>query len=247
MMTDIKFYKGKHKYKYGKTELVSVTTFLKDFFGEFNAKEIARKLSRFRVNKEAKKGVRFWLKQWKEASNHGTRVHRALEEYTRKNNAFMLFCETEQDIEKTAQGAGWLDAWASETFTKKELKEVSYVPELIVYDLEHELAGTIDLMVSLNNKVWLLDWKTNKKIEKKGYKKAKAREPIQELEDCNYSKYALQLSTYSYILESQGYEVQGCILVHIKPESVTPYLITPQEYYKHIEAMLKWQKRNQKN
>ena len=41
----VKFYPVSHKYKIGKKELTSGTTFLKPFFSEFNKKEVARNIA----------------------------------------------------------------------------------------------------------------------------------------------------------------------------------------------------------
>ena len=79
--TKIRFYPKSHKYKIKRKTLTSVTTFIGKFFEKFDAKKIARKLAKFPVNKKKKQGVRYFLKTWKEAAEHGTRVHEYIEKY----------------------------------------------------------------------------------------------------------------------------------------------------------------------
>lgn len=246
MMTELKFYPKSHTYKYGRKKLVSVTQFISQFFDKFDAKEVARKLAKFKKNKEEKKGVRYWLNEWKESSEHGTRVHKAIEEAILnpeyRFECIQTACKEIKDLKKTEQGIAWFDAWLGTKFTRGKQKRLDLSPEYLVYDTDIGLAGTIDLMINDNGHLWLIDWKTNKSIDKTGYKNKKAQEPLQELDDCNYNKYALQLAFYSYLLEEQGYNVQECLLVHLREDSVMPYSINPHDYYRHIEEMIKWQK-----
>jgi ATP-dependent exoDNAse (exonuclease V) beta subunit len=240
-MTKLHFYKTNHTYKYGKTELTSVTKFISQFFGKFDAKEVARKLAKFKSNKEAKRGVRYWLAEWKESSEHGTRVHNAIDYYISTGE---IKADNDKDALKIAQGIGWLEGFLGTKFTLKERRQLILRSEVTVYDLELGLAGTIDLLIEHNGKGYIVDWKTNKKIEKKGYNKKMAKEPLESYSDCNYSKYVLQLSLYSKMLENKGLPIERCFLVHLKEDSVMPYEFNPQEYYSDIKEMIKWQRKN---
>jgi len=78
-------------------------------------------------------------------------------------------------------------------------------PEHLVYLQSVGLIGQIDLLEIANGLVYISDYKTNKKIDYKSYVNwegisKKMSSPIDHLEDCNYIHYALQLSTYAYMV-----------------------------------------------
>jgi len=227
-MSKFKYYPKSHKYKIGKKELISVTTFVGKFFKPFKAKEVARKLAKFPINKQNKRGVRYWLNQWKESAEHGTRVHNAVEDIINGKDKPKL--EEERDNKKVEQ---------VEIFLKEEIEEdLVKDTELKIYSEELGLAGTIDLIIyNEDGTVSLVDWKTNKAIKKKGFSGEKCKAPLADMDDCNYNKYLLQLSTYAYILEKQyDLETRDLKIVHLKEDS---YKIYEVEYMKDkVEEML---------
>lgn len=85
------------------------------------------------------------------------------------------------------------------------------------------LAGQIDLLVKEGNQITIVDYKTNKEIKQKsGYdtrtkSNAKMKYPLNNLEDCNYYHYNLQLSTYAWMVQKLNpeYEIKDLIIVHI--------------------------------
>jgi hypothetical protein len=197
----LEFNEKKHEYKIGKTKLTSVTTFVGSFFEPFNAKEIARKLAKFPANKKNKRGVRYWLNKWKESAEYGTEVHKAIEDFI--NGDYVIL----GDIPKAQRGVEFLET------IKGELK-----PELKVYDEELLLAGTIDVLEILEDgSINLYDWKTNEKLDNKSFNGKKGiKHPMLDIEDTKLNKYGLQLSTYAYILERQGFKIKGLFIVHLK-------------------------------
>lgn len=204
----------KHKYKLGKRELRSVTDFVSSFFNKFNSKEVARKLSKFPVNRQAKRGVRYWLRKWKEEQQLGTEVHCILE-HKFKNTGVTGTSNIGQEIAEKAYNK-----------VQKELVE-KIKPEIIstemkMWDEDLGLAGTADLVMFKKDKIYLVDWKVTKKISTEGYEGLKAKEPIGYMDDCNYNKYTLQLSMYAYILEKQGKKkIKNLYLIHCTRDGVT--------------------------
>lgn len=226
----LKFNEKRHEYSLGTRRLLSVTQFIGKYFPKFDAKEVARKLAKFPKNKLEKKGVRYWLALWKESSNHGTRIHNALDKYISGIPISEISKELEeQDIGKVTNGISWVDLNA------KKLKKET---ELVIYDDELGLAGTIDLVIhNEDGTITLVDWKTNKEIKREGYtKKDMAFCPIETLTNSNYNKYTLQLSVYAYMMERKGYKVKNLILLHLKDNAMVSYTI---EYLKEtVEAIL---------
>lgn len=220
MSKKLKFYAKSHKYKLGKEELTSVTTFISKFFSKFDAKEVARKLASFYVNKQKKRGVRYWLNEWKEAALHGTAVHQQIESFINGEN--LENGNDDRTTRKIQQGIEWYKR-VSTTWNEPNVH-----PEFVIYNEQHRLAGTIDLLVEEGNTISLYDWKTNKTIKKKGYDGEMGKEPVSHLDDCNFNKYALQLSLYAYMLELEGKEVKDLKIIHLTEDKAkeieVPYL-----------------------
>lgn len=210
MTKKLKFVKKTHTYTVGETVLVSVTKFISQFFKEFNEKEMAKFMAMLSRKRGIKgQGIRYWKKHWKEMSQHGTRVHQFLEHYITSGAEEVL---NDLDLKKIQAGMKYVSV------LKDELKGFKLVPEVKVFDEKLGLAGTIDVMAVRGKEVYLVDWKTNKKIEQTGYKGAMAKAPVSYLPDCNYTKYALQLNLYRHILERQGYKIRGMNLIHLLPD-----------------------------
>lgn len=78
-------------------------------------------------------------------------------------------------------------------------------PEHFVYLKSAGLCGQSDRVEVVKDTVSVFDYKTNKKIDKESFKNWEGVSkmmlgPCSHLEDCNFNHYALQLSTYLYII-----------------------------------------------
>lgn len=211
------FKEDTHQYFVGEQELCSVTKFIHRFFPSFDEKRMSKLVAKRRreqgeLNSKGKPlTARDVKKEWAHkrevASSSGSLTHLEIEEFI---NGKFDECLIPVFTPKARQGVKW--------FTKSPLASHVVSVEEKLYDTELGLAGTIDLLCVNGNKVWLVDWKTSKKISKKGYGKG-----VCGLPNANYYHYQLQLSTYAYMLERQGYEVQELLLVHLLDDSVVVY------------------------
>jgi len=85
------------------------------------------------------------------------------------------------------------------------------------------LAGQIDLLIINGNDAYIVDFKSNKELKKTSFydKKKKSnimmKFPVNNLQDCNFNHYQLQLSTYAYMLQTIRPElnIKKLILYHI--------------------------------
>lgn len=215
-MVTLQFNAKKHTYTYGKQKLESVTTWCSRFYEPFDAKAIARRLASFPVNRANKRGVKYWLKQWKADAAHGTRTHEliemALTGYRDDPDSY-----EQRDINKTVQATKFFEETFKEPVTAHFEKKI--------FDTELGLAGTIDCMVEREGKVWLIDWKTNKAF--------KPNTPVATHKLCQngtYAKYALQIALYGLILERQGYKIHKLYIVHVSEDSYKEYEVDyPQQ------------------
>lgn len=190
----------KHEYSIGKKRLKSVTEFISLFFEPFNAKEIARKLAKFPINKEKKQGVRYWLKKWAFSRSEGTKIHKEIERFI-----------------KDGVSCKHIKAQSAERFIKEFYPKNIILSEQVIYSEELGLAGTVDAIVRTDDGVILLDWKSNEKITQVAYKNKKGiLPPTSNTPDSNYWHYALQLNIYAYILTNYYKEkVIGMKLIQV--------------------------------
>jgi len=110
---------------------------------------------------------------------------------------------------------------------KGELKEApvqkltdGIYPEHMVYLKSAGICGQSDLVEVVNNKVNIIDYKTNKEIKMESFKNwegisQKLSFPVAHLDDCNFNHYALQLSIYMYIILKHNPKLRaGNIFIH---------------------------------
>lgn len=217
----IEFEEGPHIYTIdGAHRYTSCTTFIKKFFIPFDADAVLSKLKRIGVfdrkypGKTAADVKAEWAAAGKESAGRGTRLHRYIE----------LFYNGADPDEQDRQTAIDLDIEVARfhDWARAIEREQHYIPfrtEWYIFDEKHKLAGSIDMLFSIAgapaNHVAIFDWKCSKKIDRAN-RYAKAREPIDHLDDCNTNHYALQLNLYKYILEANyGLEVKEMKLVFI--------------------------------
>jgi len=99
------------------------------------------------------------------------------------------------------------------------LKDGIY-PEHLCYMESVALCGQADIVTVSNGFVDIDDYKTSKSIDKKGYvdregSSKKMLKPIDNLDDCNFIHYALQLSTYMYMVLRHNPKLKpGKMIVH---------------------------------
>ncbi len=88
------------------------------------------------------------------------------------------------------------------------------------------IAGQIDCLVKNGNEIVIIDHKTNKKLDLKGgfntttKSSVKMLYPLNNLDDCNFNHYQLQLSTYAWMLQkiNPNFVIKDLILNHYDHE-----------------------------
>jgi len=237
----LQFNEKKHEYKYKGKTLTSVTTFIKSFFNEFDVKKISKYVAKSRRNKGLKgasgKPVTAWdvRREWKDIAQEGTDIHEQIEEYIKTKGYSM---NVEDVHPKARQGVYYYEEEMS------KLNEPSSHTEFRLFSEKLGLAGTIDLMTTYLQdeatlKTNLYDWKTNKQLRTRGFKKS--HHPLMKLEqDCNFIHYTLQLSLYAYILETEyKCNIGDLTIVHLDNERAVPYKVSYRKEL--IEEMLEYE------
>lgn len=179
-----------------------------------------------------------WDEENRRSCERGTKIHAGLENsfYTKKKNI---------TLDKYQIGGKFE---CQKDRTTLDLENAVYPEYLIHWDSPSgklHIAGQIDLLVKKGNSIVIGDYKTNKKIDTKSYFDSKVRSsvkmkfPLNNLDDCNYYHYCLQLSTYAYIIESYNpdFSIEDLVLVHFDHnDNMTVYHLPYLR--KEVERML---------
>jgi hypothetical protein len=156
-----------------------------------------------------------WDKTNRESCERGTKIHAKIEKSMYDMGANVT-------LKKFGVGGKFV---CDKGRTELDLDNGVYPEYLISYmsdDKLLRLAGQIDLLAISGNQFWILDWKTNKEIKQKsGFNTqtkstSKMLYPLNNLDDCNYWHYTLQLSTYAWMIQQLRPELnlQDLIMVH---------------------------------
>ena len=195
------------------------------------------------TEKELNKVQQDILDEWAEtnriACERGTKIHSQLEN---------SFYKAGDNITLKKFGIG------GKFVCKKDYNELNleyglYPEYLIYYDnnkLDLHIAGQIDLIVKSGNEIVIIDHKSNKKIDTKGFYNSSTRSsdkmlyPLGHLDECNFNHYQMQLSTYAWMLQkiNPDFVIKDLILNHYDHDNKNT--LYHCKYLKdEVESMLK--------
>lgn len=174
-----------------------------------------------------------WDKKRDAAAKYGTRIHDALEYYN-KNFKFQ-------------PGTEDLNALVQSVFAEYKAYNKIFSEECLY--TKYGVAGTCDkffiISSSKNSSFDLEDFKTNLEKGIQFYPEDKASDkwckyPIEHLPNCNYTRYALQLSMYAYMAEElTGRKCRKLQIRYIPPQDKLQHVVIPVPYMKkEIQSML---------
>jgi ATP-dependent exoDNAse (exonuclease V) beta subunit len=191
----IKFDPINHLYTVEDEKYISVTTLIHKYFPEFNADKVIDKMMKSKNWNESKyygmkkeEIIELWKNKGKNASLMGTNLHDRIE------NFYLNECKDDNEEEKCF--------YQFLNFHKNE-RLIPYRTEWRIFSDDHKVAGSIDIIFegSCKDKVKLYDWKRSQEIKIKN-EYDKGLYPIENISNCNYEHYTLQLNIYKYILEN---------------------------------------------
>lgn len=207
---EFKFNPEKHKYTYNGEEFISVTRFIERFHKPFEQKYWSNKKA-----EEAGVPQEWILEEWKKINDYaneiGTETHKWIEDYYNKEWQPL---PTNIDVIKRINKFNIL--YANQLHKLHPLKF-----EVRIFSKKWKIAGMIDSLFIYKGKIYLLDWKTNKKYTDDNHKNGKFEKLLTPFEDCyknHQNEYSIQLSMYALILEEWGFEIGGVYIVHIGPD-----------------------------
>lgn len=196
------FTEADHKYVDDRGQTyTSVTTLLHKFFEPFDEAATAARMEA-QGKGVASELIEVWHKNRDDACDYGTRVHQTAE-------ARLLG----QPRPHEPRDARELLAFSSvEDFcTRMIIPKCKVIkPESVLFVPEWGISGTADLCAVRHDGVFVIgDWKSNKSIDREGFRGKMALGHISHLPDCNWTKYCLQLNIYQQMLLHGGYVPWG--------------------------------------
>jgi len=205
----IKFDPESHTYFNGDQELLSVTRYISKFKKEFQKEEIAQKYA-IKNGFKVEDVLLSWDKESNRSKIHGTACHNMMENYINTK-------EIKQEGISTKEKS--VAKFINDFFEKKRLIPIE--AECIVYN--DFLASQIDCIAynPKNNEYYILDWKTNKKIELSSPFMSYMKYPYNDLPDLNYYHYSLQLSIYKQLYKD--FPISACYIIHLKEDEYQIY------------------------
>lgn len=207
---DFIFNPGLHKYTYHGDVFQSVTQFIGEFHLPFDTEGKSKKKS------EETGFDQEWIKaEWAETNRYanevGTAVHEWIEYY---------FKEEWQPLPTNPDIIHRINKF-NHVFCKQLHKLEPLVFELRVFSKKWKKAGTIDSLFMKDGKIFILDWKTNKRLLTDGDRDGRWQKlltPFDSFYKNHHNEYSIQLSMYAAILEEWGFEVGGAYIVYIGPD-----------------------------
>ncbi len=177
-----------------------------------------------------------WTEKRETSCIRGTAIHREQE--------LLALAGKSPEIQRLGLGGNF-----KTTTTNKIESGQGVYPELLLSRISDDgklrLAGQADLVIIDGWDVYILDFKTNKKIDLKSFydrklkKSQKLKYPLNHIDDSNFWHYTLQLSTYAWMIQKidSRFNIKLLQLIHHDHEgNVTEYEC---EYRKQdVERML---------
>lgn len=157
-----------------------------------------------------------WDKINREACERGTQIHAKFEQAMYKaGNAV--------NLSKFGIGGKFQ---CKKDYSELNL-EYGVYPEYLIYydnpDLDLHIAGQIDLLIKDGNDIIIGDYKTNAKLDFKGFYNSatksttKMKYPLTNLDDVNFNHYQLQLSLYAWMMQklNPDFNIKRLFIFHI--------------------------------
>ena len=225
------------EWKIEKKSILAIHKIHKEILNTYNISELD-------LNKTQQDILDEWDKTNAESCERGTKIHSELE-----NSMYNMGANV--SLKKFGVGGKFV---CDKGRTALDLENGVY-PEYLISRVSPDgalrIAGQIDLLVKKDNEIYILDWKTNKEIKQKAGFNTQTRSevkmlyPLNLLPDCNYYHYALQLSTYAWMLQmiNPDFVIKDLILVHFDHNDNQTVYNMPY-LKKEVESMLKFYKKS---
>lgn len=221
---------------------LSVTRLIKRFKREFQKEAMAKRVAN-KLGVSVQQVLADWEMNGLYSTTIGTMFHRYVESFYKKQKIESNLSDFEKlgfdERTKIKENLPIMVKYFQNFYNRHpEYKCVKN--EFVVGDLEDtKICGTAD-MLCLNPKgnLEIFDFKTNKKINTTS-KYAKLFYPFDDMDECEFNEYTIQLNVYKYFIEKYtDLKVDGLKLVWIQPTNDNFELIELPSIQDKIKLML---------
>ena len=225
------FNKEQHSYTNSEGEkYISVTTLLSEYKNKFDTEKHATRVAlKEGVTKEFV--IQLWEDITKTATDKGTEIHKALEDYITKVEAT---CDKHRDLCRSYD----------DIVNNNIDKHTEVLSEKLLYNDEYKVAGTADLIYDHDKYFTIGDFKTNKKFNFSSKYNEYFNEPLSHLTYSEFNSYALQLSLYAFMYEKlSGKQCRKIVIFYLEQDKFIPIhcnylksdIINLLKHYKNIK------------
>lgn len=204
-----------HTYTVNGIPAPSVTTILKRVKPPFDQQSVAKMVA-YREGLTVEAVLDRWKRNSERALSNGNKLHQFAEATVKAHPALPPIPD-DPTPEQAAFIEFWLRVRAPLTPTHSEA---------MIGDPEYGIAGTIDFIYhsSLTGKHHIIDWKTGKFATASEYSH-RLLPPFDDLPNCQFAVYSLQVSIYRLMLERHGYDCgASCIVYHAPSGPARPVI-----------------------
>lgn len=197
-----------------KDTLLATKKWSDDMISKLNLDQLLFEKTRLEIQKE-------YDDNRNKSCERGTKIHAEFEN--------LYYTKPEHDLKKFGLGGKFT---CKKGYYELDLDKGVY-PEFLISLASRDgllkVAGQIDLLIKDGNEITIIDYKTNKEIKKKSYFDMNTKTnlmmkyPLNNLMDCNYYHYTLQLSLYAYLLQqiNPNFKIKSLQLYHVNHDNKT--------------------------
>lgn len=213
----------------------------------------AHEISEKELNKVQQEILDEWAQINRDSCERGTKIHAELEQSLYKEGKNV-------NLQKYGVGGKFI---CKKDYLDLDLEYGVYPEYLIYYDndkLNLHIAGQIDLLIKSGNDLIIGDYKTNRKLDMKGFynpttrSTTKMKYPLTFLDDVNFNHYQLQLSLYAWMLQKLNpeFRIKRLFICHFDhDDNQTIYEVQylkdeVEKMLKHYAKMLKLENQSKK-
>ena len=239
----ILFDEAQHAYSLDNgTELTPVSHVVSQFFRPFNAEYWS--LRKCDGNERDAERLR---EQWKCkgqcASQAGTFLHKQIEDYINGCHDGAMACEVCYDgnLVHHRETVDITPEWHHFLAFDRNIDYTPFRTEWRVYDLEHRIAGTIDLLCACPDGTYeIYDWKRSNKVDPSEVNHFDSGiNGLEHLTDTSYVHYCMQQNLYRNILEQNyGLRISRMNLVVLHPDYGNYRLVPVPRMQREVDIVL---------
>lgn len=211
------FYEDTHTYYYHNQRVQqSVTKFIKKYFPEFDSDTISKKYAE-KHGLTQEEVLADWKRNADISALSGTAIHTYLENAKRGKVLTIDFSKArELGLEKEVLERYEILLPKAKAFHEDTLGKLFPIQLEYTVGVSDLLAGNIDMLCwnAMAQEIQIWDYKNTKEISKTNNFGKYCNSPFNNLLDCNYIHYSLQLNVYKALLRRVGIPVGKMYLVH---------------------------------